>query len=111
MKTLVLEFEEYPGETVVTQLSPVPTKVYLRIVEKLTKLTTNEKAMRSLFDDFTPYLKSWTFEEPTDAEGLLAIDFNLSIAIVNQWATGVRSAPLPLLRASSDGTPSEAQAE
>jgi hypothetical protein len=60
----------------------------------------------ALADAFLPFVESWTYPEPVDRDGFAARDINLALAIVHGWLRGVASAPLPLLRTSSDGEPS-----
>ena len=108
MKTLTLRFDDWPDDEIVVRIQPVPTADLLDIWEQLRKVRLNQESMRELAERFVPFVESWTFPEPTDADGLMARDFNLFYAIVGSWVSGVRDAPLPLLRAPSDGEPSEA---
>jgi hypothetical protein len=111
MKTAIIEFEEYPDHEIEVQLSDIEVDTYFDIAEGLSRLRSNRRAVRALFERFAPFIVRWTFDRPTDADGLMKTDFNLSLAIVNEWVKEVRSAPLPLPRSASDGTPSEAQTE
>jgi hypothetical protein len=106
-RPLIIEFEDYPGHEVETILTPVPVAAYLEVNAQLRNLRMNPESFRALFDAFAPFLVRWTFDEPADADGLMQMDYNLAIAIVNQWSGGVRDVPLPLPRRPSDGTPSE----
>ena len=108
MKTATIVFDEYPDDEVTVILSPVPVATYFDIIEKANTLRFDPAEFRALFEQFAPFIDSWTFPEPTDADGLLAQDYNLGLAIIREWAREVRSVPLPLRLTPSDGTPSEA---
>jgi hypothetical protein len=107
----ILEFEDYPDHEIVVQISPVPVRSYFEIVTPLRTLRHSAESFQALFEKFEPYLVRWTFEQPATAEGLMDVDFKLSIAIIQQWSKGVRDVPLPLPLSASDGTPSEPQAD
>lgn len=109
MDTARLEFGEYPDDWVVVRISGVSVREFGRVIGAF-----NDAALRfmpepveALCDTFAPYLDSWSFPEPADAEGLRDRDVNLLLAIVREWVTGVRQVPLPLPLRSSAGEQSE----
>lgn len=104
--TLTLEVEEDPGSSVVVRISPVPVAVLYDVQARARRIPQNRAQFDALADAFVPYVESWTYPEPVDRDGCAARDFNLFLAFVNGWLQGVASAPLPLLRRSSDGEPS-----
>ena len=110
MRTKTIEFEEYPDDTIVVRVSPVPVDDLFTVLDAFTQFRTREGFV-ALVEAFAPFLESWTFPEPADAEGLRKRDINLVLAIVREWREGVGEVPLPLPRRSSDGGPSEAPQE
>lgn len=107
MKTLTIEFEEFPGETVEVRISPVPVMDFFKVQNAGRALRVAEESFTDLATVFAPFVESWSFPEPVGVEGLLARDYNWFIAVVNLWIKGVRDVPLPLPLTSSDGEPSE----
>jgi hypothetical protein len=105
--TLTLEIEEDPGSSVTVIISPVPVAVLYDVQGRIRRLPQTRAQFDALAEAFLPYVESWTFDQPVDTDGFAALDWNLDIAIINGWLRGVASAPLPLLRRSSDGDPSE----
>jgi hypothetical protein len=110
MKTAILEFEEYPGETITVRLSPISLDDYEKVVTLWGRAFTRmlPKPLRTLYAAWCPLaLVEWTFPEPADAKGIGARDANLGMAIVRRWIEEVRDVPLPLPARSSDGAASE----
>jgi hypothetical protein len=107
MKTLTIEFEEFPGETVEVRISPVPVMDFFKVQNAGRGLRVAEESFTELATAFAPFVESWTFPEPLGVEGLLARDYNWFIAVVNLWIKGVRDVPLPLPLTSSSGEPLE----
>ena len=105
----VLEFEEYPDDEVRVRITGVSVRDFGAIVDAFNEALGRfmPEPIGKLCDLFAPYLDSWTFDEPADADGLRERDVNLLFAIVREWVTGVRQVPLPLRLRSSDGEPSE----
>lgn len=101
MKTATLTYDEYPDESVEVVVSPVPMDAYWALHTQLMTLKWNKADFDALGKAFAPYLHGWTFKEKPDANGLAARDYNLALAIVRDWLTEVREAPLPLSRRSS----------
>lgn len=108
MSELVLAFEEYPDDEIVTRLSPVSIRTYFGVVDAYGSGEWDGLAeIEAMYAAFAPALIRWTFEPPATAEGLAEIDAKLSFAIVRRWMDAVRQVPPPLLVRSSDTTPSE----
>ena len=105
--TLTLEVEEEPGSSVTVRISPVPVAVLYDVQARARRVPQTRAQFDALVEAFLPYVESWSFDEPITVDGFATLDFNLSFALVNGWLRGVASAPLPLLRRSSDGEPSE----
>jgi hypothetical protein len=104
VKTITIEFDEYPDQEIVARLSPVPLDTFDAIVDAyLEAAEIIAEKVRALAELFGPLLVSWSFPEPADAAGLGARDPNLIVAIVGQWILGVRTVPLPLPVRSSAG--------
>jgi hypothetical protein len=104
MKTITIEFDEYPGEEIVARLSPVPLDTFDAIVDAYIEAAEIiPEKVRALANLFGPLLVSWSFPEPADAAGLGARDPNLIVAIAREWIMGVRTVPLPLPVRSSAG--------
>jgi hypothetical protein len=103
MKTLTIEFEEFPSETVEVRISPVPVVDFFKVQTAGRSLRVAEESFTDLATVFAPFVEAWSFPEPVGVEGLLARDYNWFIAVVNLWIKGVRDVPLPLPLTSSDG--------
>jgi hypothetical protein len=104
--TATLTLEDDTGSSVVVRISPVPVGVLYDVEARARRLPRTRAQFDALADAFLPFVESWTYPEPVDRDGLAARDINLALAIVHGWLRGVASAPLPLLRTSSDGEPS-----
>ena len=108
MKTLTIEFDEFPDQSVTVQIQPVPMLVFLDVIDKMANMTLDVAPFEALAQQFVPFIESWTFPEPVSIQGLLSLDFGMVIAVVNAWIEGVRDVPRPLPLTSTAGTPSEA---
>lgn len=109
MKTIDLEFEEYPDDTYTVTVSPVPMAAF----DKVTTLyeaaaqgfigngTTD--GIRALLPEFTKVAKPMLNGKPAK---LIDGDPNVALAVVRMWHGGVRNVPFPLLRGSSSSEPS-----
>lgn len=104
-----LEFEEYPDEWVRVRVSGVSVRDFGKVIAAYNDAAGRfmPEPIETLCDTFAPYLDSWSFPEPADADGLRERDVNLLLAIVREWVAGVRQVPLPLRQRSSDGDTSE----
>ena len=100
MKTVTLEFEE-DGRSVEVRVSGVPVADLYAINEQAAGIPRDLKAYCALAERFAPFLVAWTFDEPLDADGLIAIGYSEMMAILRGWTEGVILAPPPLLRRSS----------
>lgn len=105
----VIEFEEYPDVEVRVRLTGASVRAYNAVIEAF-----NEAMMRwmpepieKLCDVIAPFLDSWSFPEPADADGLREREPAFVFAIARAWVREVRDVPLPLPRKSSDGDTSE----
>ena len=112
MRTISLEFEEYPDEVYEVTVSPVPLSAFEKVWElhlaALTAWTSigDTDPLRAEVAEFVKVAK------PTvkgKAAKLLAADPQLIFALVRMWHAGVRNVPLPLPRASSGTEPSPAE--
>ena len=109
MKTLRITFDEYPDDWIETIISPVGVGVLLDIIAKSSRITLTREAFGALYELWAPFVAQWSYPEPVGPDGLFARDMNQMLATVYAWAAGVREAPLPLPRRSSDSPPSEDQ--
>lgn len=108
MKTIDLEFEEYPDTWTVT-VSPIPMSafdtvatLYVTAAQGFIGNGTTD-GIRALVPEFTRIAKPQRNGKPAK---LGDADPNLILAIVRMWHGGVRNVPLPLLRGSSSSEPS-----
>jgi len=111
MKTIDLEFEDYPGIYTVT-VSPVPMAAFesawaLHLAGvRLYQETGDLAGLRATIAEFGKVAQpKWNGKSAK----LLDLDPNLVIEIVRQWHAGVRSVPLPLLRRSGSTASSLAE--
>lgn len=104
----VIEFEEYPDEWTRVRISDVSVRDFGAVIAAFNEAARRfmPEPIEKLCELFAPYIDSWSYPEPVDADGLLSRDVNLLLALVREWVTGVRSVPLPLRLRSSDGEPS-----
>lgn len=107
MKTLRITFDEYPDDWIDTIISPVGVGTLLDIIAKSSRVSLTREAFGELYGLFAPFVAEWSYPEPVGPDGLVARDMNQMLAVIYAWAAGVREAPLPLPRRSSDTTPSE----
>ena len=107
MKTLTIEFDEFPDEHVELIISPVAMGDLLDVIGRMSSVEMTREAVGELMALVAPYVASWTYPEPLGLEGLMARDFGWIISVVDAWVDGVRDVPRPLPRASSAGTPSK----
>lgn len=108
MKTIEIEFDEYPGDIYHVTVSPVPLSTF----EKIHGLYPPALAgfmeegsvdgIRALLAAFLPVAKPTVNGKATK----LDMDPNLTFALIRQWHAGVRNVPLPLPRASTATAPS-----
>lgn len=108
MNTARISFDEEPDEYVV-RLSPVSLRDYGAIIELYTAALSESwpESLLPLYAKFAPLIAEWSFPERITAKALESRDPNTMLALVREWASGVRRAPLPLPRRSSDTAPSE----
>lgn len=112
MKTIDLEFEEYPKDIYTVTVSPVPLGTFEAINAAYAVAVGGFQAqgdaakLRTLTAEFVKVAKPTRNGAAISADRLLAIDPNLAIALIRQWHAGVRNVPLPLLRGSSGSDPS-----
>jgi hypothetical protein len=101
----VIEFEEYGDDWVRVRLSGISMATYEAVVDATSAAYRRfmPEELRALRDVFAPLVDSWSFPEPVGVEGLAERDPNWMLAVVREWASGVRNVPLPLPRRSSDG--------
>lgn len=115
MKTIDVEFEEYPKDTFTITVSPVSLGVFEALhtayPEAVGAFQAQGEAtkLRALVAEFVKVAKPTKNGSTMTAERLLAIDPNLAIALMRQWHAGVRNVPLPLPRGSSATAPSPEQ--
>lgn len=109
MKTLTIEFDDFPDDRVVVVISPVAMGDLLDIIDRMSHVSMTREDIGGLLGLVVPYVESWTWPEPVSVEGFMVRDFSWNIALVNAWVDGVRDVPRPLPRASTAGTPSEAK--
>jgi hypothetical protein len=100
----VIEFED-ADSWVRVRLTGVPMSTYESVVDAVDTVYRRfmPDELRALREVFAPLVESWSFPEPVGVEGLAARDPNWLLAVVREWASGVRSVPLPLPRRSSAG--------
>lgn len=109
MKTIDLEFEEYPDDTYTVTVSPVPMSAFDRIGEMYGEGATafhrqgTTDGLRALAAEFVKVAQPTRNGKPAKLDDA---DPNLLLAVVRQWHGGVRSVPLPLPRGSSSSEPS-----
>lgn len=104
MKTRTVVFDEYPDDEVVLRVSGIPQSAFWALLEL--EVTFNRESFGALADALAPWLVSWTFPHPADAQGLREIDLNLALALRMELVKGVRDVPLPLPLTASVGTAS-----
>jgi hypothetical protein len=104
MKTLRIEFEESDDWWEVA-LS-VPLQTLFDIGDLVEDLKLAPGPFRTLYAAFLPFVTAWSYPEPVTVEGMLGRDYKEVLAVIGGWVDGVRSAPRPLLRASSAIAPS-----
>ena len=69
------------------------------------------KIVRDLLGRFAKVLVSWNVETeddqpvPATAEGLMGLDFEFVMPLIEAWITGISQAPPPLPSASAGGDP------
>lgn len=102
MDTVVVRFEEEPGEETEMRVSGVPLRELFDIQEMQVRWT--REAFRGLCDRLAVFLVRWTYPEPATADGLLSRDPNWVLALRNAWITAIVELPLPLAARSSGGT-------
>lgn len=106
MRTLTIEFGEYPGDEYVVRISPVPVDDLFAVNDALGTWNTR-KGMTALRELFAPFVESCPGDDSPTAATLGRLDINLLLALAREWQRGVAQVPLPLPVTSSDGTASE----
>lgn len=112
-RTMTLVFDEYPDDEIVLRLSPIPLGEFFALAKDFDALSEKGSGVdipefMRRFGDLA--LASWSFPEPATGDGLLTRDFNLALAIMAEWFSGVRNVPLPLPRKPSAGDTSGQEA-
>lgn len=115
-KMYLLKFDEYPGMWV--RVRGASMGAFLRISKMVDSLSVSDPAtMGSLFSEFAAFLKEWNIPElddddeptgelvPTTLEGLLSLEFDMVMDIINAWVDAVSGVAAPLGKTSSDGSP------
>lgn len=107
MKTIDVEFEEYPKDTFTVTVSPVPLGVFETLHAGYPEAVGAFQAqgetakLRALVGEFVKVAKPTKNGSAITADRLLGLDPNVAIALMRQWHAGVRNVPLPLPRRSS----------
>jgi hypothetical protein len=71
------------------------------------------KILKDMFEAFTKVLVSWNIEDdddqpvPRTVEGLLSLDIEFVLPVIEAWITGMVQAPPPLPAAASSGETSQ----
>lgn len=109
MKTIDVEFDEYPDDVYGLTVAPIPLSAFERISilydDAARTLISGEgipAAFHALVAGFLPVARPTLNGKATK---LADLDINLTLAIVREWHGGVRNVPLPLPRASSASGP------
>ena len=109
MKTIDLEFEEYPDDTYTVTVSPIPLSAFDKVSDLYNAAAQGfigngtTDGIRALVPEFTKLAKPTLNGKPAK---LGDADPNLILAVVRMWHGGVRNVPFPLLRGSSSSEPS-----
>lgn len=112
MKTLRVEFDEYPDEWWEVVVSPVPlgdfdgSPTLFGLMGLVADLTMTPASFKVLYAAFLPFVQAWSHKGKPSVATMLRVDYKTVLAVIGAWVDGVRSAPRPLPRASSAGEPS-----